>query len=84
MRHGVEVVPDRHALMQTAAAAFAEAGRAAIAATAAALGRFAKARVDLNAVAAELQRDGAAAFVASWKELLACLVEKSTILKKAG
>ena len=48
------------------------------------LDRFAKARVDLNAVAADLQRDGAAAFVASWKELLACLVEKSTNLKKAG
>jgi transaldolase len=33
---------------------------------------------------AELQRDGATAFVASWKELLACLVEKSTNLRKAG
>ena len=48
------------------------------------LDRFAQARVDLNALAAELQRDGATAFVASWKELLACLVEKSTSLKKAG
>jgi transaldolase len=48
------------------------------------LGRFAKAGVDVNAVAAELQRDGAGAFVASWKELLACLVDKSQTLKKAG
>ncbi len=48
------------------------------------LDRFAKAGVDLNALAAELQRDGAAAFVASWKELLACLVDKSQTLKKAG
>jgi len=48
------------------------------------LGRFAKAGVDVNALGAELQRDGAAAFVASWKELLACLVDKSTTLKKAG
>ncbi len=48
------------------------------------LDRFAQARIDLNALAAELQRDGAAAFVASWKELLACLVDKSTSLKKAG
>jgi len=48
------------------------------------LGRFAKAGVDVNALAAELQRDGAAAFVASWKELLACLVDKSQTLKKAG
>jgi len=48
------------------------------------LGRFAKAGVDVNALATELQRDGAAAFVASWKELLACLVDKSQTLKKAG
>jgi transaldolase len=48
------------------------------------LGRFGKAGVDVNALAAELQRDGAAAFVASWKELLACLVDKSQTLKKAG
>jgi transaldolase len=48
------------------------------------LGRFAKAGVDVDALAAELQRDGAAAFVASWKELLACLVDKSQTLKKAG
>jgi transaldolase len=48
------------------------------------LDRFAKAGVDVNAFATELQRDGAAAFVASWKELLACLVDKSQTLKKAG
>ncbi len=48
------------------------------------LGRFAQAGVDVNALAAELQRDGAASFVGSWKELLACLVDKSKTLKKAG
>jgi transaldolase len=48
------------------------------------LGRFARAGVDVNALAAKLQRDGAAAFVASWKELLACLVDKSSSLRKAG
>jgi transaldolase len=48
------------------------------------LDRFAQAGVDVNALAAELQRDGAASFVASWKELLACLVDKSKTLKKAG
>jgi transaldolase len=48
------------------------------------LDRFAKAGVDVNTLAAELQRDGATAFVASWKELLACLVDKSQTLKKAG
>jgi len=40
--------------------------------------------VDLDALAAKLQRDGADAFVASWQELLACLVDKSQTLKKAG
>ncbi len=48
------------------------------------IGRFQQARVDVKALAAELQREGAAAFVNSWKDLLACLVDKSTILKKAG
>src|SRR5204863_1149343 len=48
------------------------------------LGRFAKVGVDVNALAAELQRDGAAAFVTSWEDLLACLLEKSATLKRAG
>jgi transaldolase len=48
------------------------------------LDRFEQAGVDVNGLAAELQRDGAAAFVTSWKELLACLVDKSQALKKAG
>jgi transaldolase len=48
------------------------------------LDRFAQAGVDVNVLAAELQRDGAAAFVASWTELLACLVDKRKTLKKAG
>ncbi|TMA42201.1 MAG: transaldolase, partial [Deltaproteobacteria bacterium] len=48
------------------------------------LDRFTQPGVDLNVLAAELQRDGAAAFVTSWKELLACLVDKSQTLKKAG
>jgi transaldolase len=48
------------------------------------LARFAKAGVDVDALAQKLQRDGAAAFVKSWTDLLACLVEKSDKLKKAG
>jgi transaldolase len=48
------------------------------------LARFTKAGIDLDALAAELQRDGAAAFVKSWDELLECLVEKSAALKKAS
>ena len=46
--------------------------------------RFNQAGVDTDKLAADLQRDGAAAFVKSWDDLLACLVDKSTALKKAG
>ena len=48
------------------------------------LAKFTTAGIDLDALAATLQRDGAAAFVKSWDELLACLVDKSASLRKAG
>src|SRR5262249_55588065 len=48
------------------------------------LDRFGQAGVDIDKLAADLQRDGAAAFVKSWDDMLAVLVEKSTTLKKAG
>jgi transaldolase len=48
------------------------------------LAEFTRAGIDLDALAADLQRDGAAAFVKSWDDLLACIVEKSATLKKAG
>ncbi len=48
------------------------------------LDEFMRAGVDLDELAAQLQRDGAASFVKSWEELLACLVAKSASLKKAG
>jgi transaldolase len=48
------------------------------------LDEFVRAGIDLDALAAQLQREGAAAFVASWDELLACLAEKSTALRRAG
>src|SRR5437899_11885397 len=48
------------------------------------LDRFTQAGIDLDALAADLQRDGAAAFVKSWDDLLACLREKSATLKRAG
>jgi transaldolase len=48
------------------------------------LRRFTQAGIDLDAVAAELQREGAAAFVKSWDDLLAALQHKSAALKKAG
>ena len=43
------------------------------------LDEFRKASVDLDALAAKLQRDGAAAFVASWKELLGVISSKGAI-----
>jgi transaldolase len=44
------------------------------------LQRFTQAGVDPDALAADLQRERAAAFVRSWDELLACIAEKSTKL----
>ncbi len=48
------------------------------------LARFRQAGVDLDALATRLQRDGAAAFVDSWKQLLACIEQRSASLRKAG
>lgn len=48
------------------------------------LDQFTQAGVDLDALAAKLQEDGAAAFVKSWDELLARIAEKSARLKQAG
>src|SRR6516225_9804293 len=48
------------------------------------LAEFAKAGVDINALAAKLQEDGAKSFVKSWNELLAVIASKSEALKKAG
>ena len=48
------------------------------------LDRFTRAGVDLHALAGDLQREGAAAFVKSWEDLLACIAERSALLKKTG
>jgi transaldolase len=48
------------------------------------LREFARAGVDVDALALQLQREGAAAFVKSWDDLLACLAAKSATLKRAG
>lgn len=48
------------------------------------LAQFTKAGVDVDALAEQLQREGAASFVKSWDDLLACLTDKSAALKKPG
>jgi transaldolase len=46
--------------------------------------QYTKAGVDLNALAAKLQRDGAASFVSSWDSLMGVIGSKATALKKAA
>jgi transaldolase len=48
------------------------------------LGEFAAAGIEVLALAARLQDEGAAAFVKSWNELLAVIDEKGGALRKAG
>jgi transaldolase len=47
------------------------------------LGEFARAGVDIDALAATLQDEGAAAFVRSWNELMAVIASKSATLETA-
>jgi transaldolase len=48
------------------------------------LARFAQAGIDVRALAAQLQDEGAKSFVKSWQELLAVIASKSEAIKKAG
>jgi transaldolase len=48
------------------------------------LAQFAKAGIDVEALAAKLQDDGAKAFVQSWNDLLTVISSKSAVLKKAA
>jgi len=48
------------------------------------LARFAKAGVDVDALAAQLQDEGAKSFVKSWNELMAVIASKSADLAKAS
>jgi transaldolase len=48
------------------------------------LHEFREAGVDLDALAARLQKDGAAAFVTSWQNLLDVLAAKGSSLAHAG
>jgi transaldolase len=48
------------------------------------LAQFAKAGVDVDALAAQLQEEGAKSFVKSWSELLDVIKSKSAVLNKAA
>jgi len=48
------------------------------------LASFAKAGIDIDALAAQLQEEGAASFVKSWNELIACIGSKSAAIRKAS
>ena len=48
------------------------------------LAQFAKAGIDVDALAARLQDEGAKSFVKSWDELMAVIATKSAVLKKAS
>jgi transaldolase len=48
------------------------------------LASFAKAGIDIDALAARLQDEGAASFVKSWNDLMACINSKSATISKAS
>jgi transaldolase len=48
------------------------------------LTQFAKAGIDVDALAAQLQDDGAKSFVKSWEDLMGVIAAKSAALKKAS
>jgi transaldolase len=48
------------------------------------LAEFAKAGVDIDALAKRLQDEGAASFVKSWNDLMSCIESKSAVVRKAS
>jgi len=48
------------------------------------LAKFVEAGIDLDALAAKLQVEGAKSFVKSWNELMTVLTSKSNALEMAG
>jgi transaldolase len=48
------------------------------------LASFVKAGIDIDALAARLQDEGAASFVKSWNDLIACIDSKSAAIRKAS
>ena len=48
------------------------------------LASFVKAGIDIDALATQLQNDGAASFVKSWNDLMASIEAKSSVMRKAS
>jgi transaldolase len=48
------------------------------------LARFAEAKIDVRALAKELQDEGAKSFVNSWNDLMSVIRSKSAVLERAG
>ena len=48
------------------------------------LARFAGAKIDVDALAAQLQDEGAKSFVNSWNDLMGVIGSKSAVLKRAS
>ena len=48
------------------------------------LGQFAKAGIDVDALAKQLQEEGAKSFVSSWNELMGVIASKSAAMQKAS
>jgi len=48
------------------------------------LASFTKAGINVDALAAQLQNEGAASFVKSWNDLIACVESKSAAMRKAS
>jgi transaldolase len=48
------------------------------------LASFVKSGIDIDALTVRLQDEGAASFVKSWNELMACIDSKSAAIRKAG
>jgi transaldolase len=48
------------------------------------LAQFARAGIDIDALAAQLQEEGAKSFVKSWNELMEVIASKSAALAKAS
>ena len=48
------------------------------------LASFAQAGIGVDALAAQLQNEGAASFVKSWNDLMACVAAKTAAMRKAS